>query len=135
MPPNPSALNGARRPDASVGASGDDSQATAIAPTGRPTRFAGRFGQATTIMVLLTSLASVANYGSNLIFSRLLTPASYGDLTALLAVSVIAAVPTGAAQTIVADRIAIYMAEGRPDRVAYLIRHAVAHIGVVALAL
>lgn len=91
--------------------------------------------QATTIMVILTSLASAANYVSNLVFSRLLTPASYGDLTALLAFSVIAAVPTVAAQTVLADRIAIHMAKGEVDRVRYLIRHALAHVSVVALGL
>ena len=50
-------------------------------------------------MVGLTLLASVTNYGSNLIFGRLLTPASFGDLTALLALALIAATPTIAAQT------------------------------------
>lgn len=95
----------------------------------------GRLGRTTTMMVFLTTLASIANYGSNLVFSRLLTPSSYGDLTALLSISVIVAVPTAAAQTLLADRVAVHMAEGRPDQVGYLIRHAVAHIGVVAMAL
>jgi O-antigen/teichoic acid export membrane protein len=83
-------------------------------------------------MVLLTLLASATNYGSNVIFSRLLTPASYGDLTALIAFVVIAAVPTGAAQTVVAERLAVLTGEGKHDRVRYLIRHAVAHVGVIA---
>jgi O-antigen/teichoic acid export membrane protein len=86
-------------------------------------------------MVGLTLLASVTNYGSNIIFSRLLSPASYGDLTALIAFSVIAAVPTGAAQTIIAERIAVLLSEGNQDRVRYLIRHAAAHIGMIALIL
>src|SRR3954447_11825986 len=94
-----------------------------------------QFARATTVMLVLTSLASIANYGSNLIFSRMLTPASYGDMTALLACAVLVAVPTAAAQTVLADRIAVHMAEGRYDRVRYLIRHAMAHIGVVAFAI
>jgi O-antigen/teichoic acid export membrane protein len=98
-------------------------------------RLGARLGRATTVMVGLTLLASVTNYGSNIIFSRLLSPASYGDLTALIAFSVIAAVPTGAAQTVVAERIAVLLARGEHDRVRYLIRHAVAHIGMIALIL
>jgi O-antigen/teichoic acid export membrane protein len=110
--------------------------ASAKLTTGRtPLRLGVRFGRATTVMIGLTLLASVTNYGSNVIFSRLLSPASYGDLTALIAFSVIAAVPTGAAQTIVAERIAVLLADGEHDRVRYLIRHAVAHIGMIALTL
>ncbi len=101
--------------------------------TGPTARVTARLGRATTVMVGLTLLASVTNYASNIIFSRLLSPASYGDLTALIAFSVIAAVPTGAAQTVVAERIAVLLAEGEHERVRYLIRHAVAHIGMLAL--
>jgi O-antigen/teichoic acid export membrane protein len=86
-------------------------------------------------MVGLTLLASITNYGSSIVFSRLLSPSSYGDLTALIAFSVIAAVPTGAAQTIVAERIAVLLAKGEHDRARYLIRHAVAHVGLIALVL
>jgi O-antigen/teichoic acid export membrane protein len=98
-------------------------------------RLGTRLGRATTVMVGLTLLASVTNYASNIIFSRLLSPASYGDLTALIAFSVIAAVPTGAAQTVIAERIAVLLAKGEHDQVRYLIRHAVAHIGMIALIL
>jgi O-antigen/teichoic acid export membrane protein len=94
-----------------------------------------RLGRATTVMVGLTLLASATNYGSNILFSRLLSPASYGDLTALIAFSVIAAVPTGAAQTMVAERIAVLLASGEHDRARYLIRHAIAHVGLIALIL
>ena len=98
-------------------------------------RLGTRLGRSTTVMVGLTLLASITNYGSNVIFSRLLSPASYGDFTALIAFSVIAAVPTGAAQTVVAERIAVLLTEGEHDRARYLIRHAVAHIGMIALTL
>jgi O-antigen/teichoic acid export membrane protein len=108
----------------------------ATVPDGWTTSHLGkRLGRATTVMIGLTFLASAAIYGSNIIFSRLLSPASYGDLTALIAFSVIAAVPTGAAQTVVAERIAVLSAQGEHDRVRYLIRHAVAHIGMIALIL
>jgi O-antigen/teichoic acid export membrane protein len=90
-------------------------------------------GKGASLMVMLTLLASATNYASNLIFSRVLTPASYGDLTALLALLVVITVPTGAAQTVIAERVAGHLARGRLDRVRYLIRHAIAHVSVVAI--
>jgi O-antigen/teichoic acid export membrane protein len=106
---------------------------TTIAAARTGARLEARLGRATTVMIGLTLLASVTNYASNIVFSRLLSPASYGDFTALIAFSVIAAVPTGAAQTVVAERIAVLLAEGEHERARYLIRHAVAHIGMIAL--
>lgn len=106
-----------------------------VGSAGPRQRFGARLGRATSAMVLLTLLASITNYGSNIIFSRLLSPASYGDLTALIAFIVIAAVPTGAAQTVVAERIAVLLAQGQHDRARYLIRHAVAHVAMIALIL
>ena len=76
---------------------------------------------------------SAVNYASNLAFARVLSPASYGDLTSLLALSVVIAVPFTAAQTRVASRVAIHAAEGRWDRVQYAVRHALAHLTVIAL--
>src|SRR5439155_26129222 len=90
-------------------------------------------GRGASVMVILTLLASATNYASNLIFSRVLSPASYGDLTALLALLVVVTVPTGAAQTVIAERGASHLAHGRMDRVRYLIRHAIAHVSVVAI--
>ena len=86
----------------------------------------------TAIMLALTTAAAAVNYASNLVFSRVLTPAAYGDLTALLALTVIVAIPTGAAQTVVADRLAVHSAAGDRTRVSYLVRHAVAHIALYA---
>jgi O-antigen/teichoic acid export membrane protein len=91
-----------------------------------------RLGRATSVMVVLTLLASATNYASNVVFSRLLSTAQYGDFTALIAVTVIAAVPTLAAQTVVAERVAVLTALGQHDRVRYLIRHAVAHVVSIA---
>lgn len=84
-------------------------------------------------MVILTLVASALNYGSNILFSHVLNPAGYGELTALFALSVVLAVPTGAAQTMIAQRIAVYAAEGRMDRVRYFVRHAFAHVSVIAV--
>lgn len=86
------------------------------------------------LMVGLTLLASVTNYGSNLIFGRLLTPASFGDLTALLALALIAATPTTAAQTVMAERVAAHSARGDEKTLRYLIRHATAHVLVISFA-
>jgi O-antigen/teichoic acid export membrane protein len=97
-------------------------------------RVLSQMGRGASVMVVLTLLASATNYASNLIFSRVLSPASYGDLTALLALLVVLTVPTGAAQTVIADRVAGHLAEGRIDRVRYLIRHAIAHVSVIAIA-
>jgi O-antigen/teichoic acid export membrane protein len=85
-----------------------------------------------TTMVILTLVASALNYGSNVIFSHVLDPAGYGELTALFALSVVIAVPTVAGQTMIAERIATHAAEGRVDRVKYLVRHALAHVSVIA---
>jgi O-antigen/teichoic acid export membrane protein len=98
-----------------------------------PRSLLASMGKGATVMGVLTLLASATMYASNLIFSRVLAPASYGDLTALLALLVVLTVPTGAAQTVIAERVAAYMADGRRDRVRYLIRHALAHVAIVAV--
>lgn len=85
-------------------------------------------------MFVLSLAANATNYASNLIFGRLLTPASYGELTALLSLTVILAVPAGAAQIVVADKIADLNAAGRSDRVAWLARYALGHMIVLSLA-
>lgn len=89
-------------------------------------------GRGATVMVMLTLVASGVNYLSNLVFSRLLSPAEFGDFTAVLAFAVIAAVPTAAAQTIIAERVARSVAEGRVEQVRWLIRHALGHVVAVA---
>lgn len=86
------------------------------------------------VMAIFTLLASGVNYASNLVFSRLLDPVGFGELTALLALAVIVVIPTGAAQTVIAERIAVHNHAGDLDRVRYIVRHAIAHVGVIALA-
>jgi O-antigen/teichoic acid export membrane protein len=92
-------------------------------------------------MIVLSSLADACNYGSSLVFSHMLSAGAYGDLTALLALTTIVAVPTGAAQTVIAERVAVLTAEGNNERLRYLIRYASAHaltlatiVGVIYIA-
>jgi O-antigen/teichoic acid export membrane protein len=106
-------------------------------PTAAPSAHGGvrgriRARQGAAAMVVLTLVASAINYGSNVVFSRVLDPAGYGELTALFALSVVLVVPTVAGQTMIAERVAIYNAEGRIERVRYLLRHALAHVSVIA---
>jgi O-antigen/teichoic acid export membrane protein len=82
-------------------------------------------------MVALVQVANVLNYASNLAFSRILEPAGFGELTALLAFALVLAVPLGAAQTVVAERIAVAHAAGDEDRVRYLVRHALGHVATL----
>jgi O-antigen/teichoic acid export membrane protein len=108
-------------------------RAVASTPPGR-SRAVLRRRQGASAMVVLTLVASAINYGSNVIFSHVLDPVGYGELTALFALSVVLAIPTGAAQTMIAERIAVYSEEGRRERVHYMVRHALAHVSVVAAA-
>ncbi len=85
------------------------------------------------LLSAITLVGSGINYGSNLAFARILTPASYGDFSSLLALSVVVAVPFAAVQTRVAGRVAIHIREGRWDRVQYTVRHAMGHVVVIAL--
>lgn len=82
----------------------------------------------------LTLLASAVNYASNLIFSRVLSPAGYGDLTAILALSIVLAIPVAAAQTRIAERVARFALEGNTERVGYTVRHGLAHMATVGAA-
>ena len=82
-------------------------------------------------MVVLAQAANVLNYASNLVFSRILEPVGFGELTALLAFALVLAVPLAAAQTVVAERIAVAHAAGDEDRVRYLVRHALGHVATL----
>lgn len=82
-------------------------------------------------MVVLTSLANALNYASSLVFSRVLAPVGFGELTSLLALSVVVSVPLGAAQTVVAERVSVASAMHDSDRLRYLVRYAVGHVAAV----
>ena len=92
----------------------------------------GRWRTGVGAMVVFTTLASAVNYASNLIFSRILDPTGFGELTALMAFVVFVAVPTGAAQTMLAERIARMRAAGEDEQIGYLLRHAIGHVVVIA---
>ena len=85
-------------------------------------------------MVALSSVANVINYTSGLAFSRLLAPVGFGELTSLLALLIVLAVPLGAAQTAVAQRVAIAHAAGDTQRLRYLVRYALGHVMTLAIA-
>ena len=92
-------------------------------------------GRGVSVMAALTLVASALNYLSSAIFSRVLDPVGFGELTALLALATILAVPTGAAQTVVAERVAVHAAMGRMDNVRFIIREAFSHLVVIGVVL
>src|SRR4051812_46674090 len=86
-------------------------------------------------MVVLTTLANVINYTSSLVFSRALEPVGFGELTSLLALSLMLAVPLGAAQTVVAQRVATWHAAGKPEPIGWVVRHALGHVATLGAAM
>lgn len=88
--------------------------------------------RASLILLILSLVAGLINYASNLVFGRMLSPPEFGDLTALLAIAVIAVIPAGAAQTRIAERLTTHRTRGHVDTAAYLIRHGFAHVGIYA---
>ena len=85
-------------------------------------------------MAVLATAANVVNYASSLVFSRVLEPVGFGELTSLLALAMVLAVPLGAAQTVVAERIATANTAGDQERLRYLIRLALGHVTALGLA-
>lgn len=85
-------------------------------------------------MAVLATVANVVNYASGLVFSRVLEPVGFGELTSLLALAMVIAVPLGAAQTVVAERVATARAAGDEQRLRYLIRLALGHVAALGLA-
>lgn len=83
-------------------------------------------------LAVLTGMSSLVTYAGTLLLSRLLEPAGFGDLTALLALALIIANPAVAAQTVVASRVAHWKTEDGDERLALFIRHAFAHMAMVA---
>lgn len=110
------------------------SRVTVEPPTSSPVQHK-TLVQTSTIVFLFTITASVLNYASNLVFGRLLGPAEYGDLTALLALVIVVSIPGTAAQTIVAERIARDRSTHDERDIAWIIRYAFGHIGAVACAI
>lgn len=84
-------------------------------------------------VAVLTTAANVVNYASSLVFSRVLGPVGFGELTSLLALAMVLAVPLGAAQVVVAERVAVAREAGDDARVGYLVRHALGHVAALGL--
>ena len=77
--------------------------------------------------------ASVLNYGSNIVFGRLLGPLGYAELSTLLSLTVVLGVVATAGQTVLAERISHYRLLGDRHTAAYLGRHAAAHMGTIGI--
>lgn len=99
------------------------------AGVGAPEGFAG----SAAAMVILSTVAGGINYASNIVFSRMLSPSTYGELIALFSLVVIVTVPTSAAQMLIAERLATLRAQGNFGRIQYLLRYATSHIGALSL--
>lgn len=83
------------------------------------------------LFVALT-IANASNYLFHVIISRLLGPADYGALTALLAGILVLAVPAGAIQVTVARLAAVRRDD--PDQLAALVRSSARQLGMAGLA-
>jgi O-antigen/teichoic acid export membrane protein len=91
------------------------------------------FASSAAVMVILSTVAGGINYASNIVFSRMLTPSTYGELTALFSLVVIITVPTSAAQILIAERLATLRAQDNFGRIRYLLRYAGSHVALLSL--
>jgi glycosyltransferase involved in cell wall biosynthesis/O-antigen/teichoic acid export membrane protein len=73
----------------------------------------GRFSRDTALLLASLALLNASNYLFHVVVSRLLGPADYGGLAALLALLMVVSVPIGVVQTVVAKRAAMLRAAGR----------------------
>jgi O-antigen/teichoic acid export membrane protein len=72
-------------------------------------------------LLLALTISNGSNYIFHVVVSRLLGPAAYGGLAALLAVLLILSVPFGVIQTVVAKRVAIVRSDGRDGDIPALV--------------
>src|SRR2546423_6986232 len=72
-------------------------------------------------LLLALTLSSASNYIFHIAVSRLLGPAAYGGLTALLAILLILSVPVGVIQTVVAKKTAVLRAEGQGEAISPMV--------------
>jgi O-antigen/teichoic acid export membrane protein len=92
-----------------------------------------RLTRGVTVLSALSIAAGILNYGSNVVFARVLKVSAYGDLTSLLSLFVVVSVPLAAAQTRVAERTAALKTEGDDQRVRSVVRHAEAHMATLGV--
>ncbi|MFN2544459.1 MAG: glycosyltransferase [Actinomycetota bacterium] len=81
------------------------------------------------------SLLNASNYIFHVAVSRLLGPARYGSLAALLAVVLVLSVPVGILQTVVAKRTAVLRSEGRDGEIRELMAGTLKTLTLVGLLL
>lgn len=74
------------------------------------------------ILFVALTIANLSNYIFHVVISRMLGPAEYGALGALLSVFILISVPAGAMQVVVAKRVAVLQARGEPGSVGQLLR-------------
>lgn len=85
------------------------------------------------VVFVATNAGSLLNYVFHLVMTRLLGPVHYGALGALLAATLVIAVPTGAIQAVVARRSAV--SAGRAADVALVFRHGLRATALAGLGL
>jgi glycosyltransferase involved in cell wall biosynthesis/O-antigen/teichoic acid export membrane protein len=76
-----------------------------------------RFSRETLVLLIALGLFNGSNYLFHVVVSRMLGPSSYGALAALLAIVMVLSVPFGVVQTVIAQRTAMFRAQGRDDEV------------------
>ena len=89
-------------------------------PSSRPRPFAGlqTFWRQTALLLVVLACVNGSNYLFHVVISRMLGPAEYGALAALLAVILVLSVPFGVIQTAIADKTATLRSTGREGDVA-----------------
>ena len=84
-----------------------------------PASFAGlhAFWRQTALLLVVLACVNGSNYLFHVVISRMLGPADYGALAALLAIILVLSVPFGVIQTAIADKTATLRSTGREDDV------------------
>ena len=84
-----------------------------------PASFAGlhAFWRQTALLLVVLACVNGSNYLFHVVISRMLGPADYGALAALLAIVLVLSVPFGVIQTAIADKTATLRSTGREDDV------------------
>ena len=82
-----------------------------------PAPFAGlhTFWRQTALLLVVLACVNGSNYLFHVVISRMLGPADYGALAALLAIILVLSVPFGVIQTAIADKTATLRSTGRED--------------------
>ncbi|KKL45808.1 hypothetical protein LCGC14_2351910, partial [marine sediment metagenome] len=71
-------------------------------------------------MLVATTISNASNFFFQLIIGRMLGPAEYSVLTALLSLFVILSVPTATVQTVISKYSSTFMAKKHINKISYL---------------